>query len=123
MSASAPRIVQFPAFGVSRNQGQSKRPQVERRRPWLRVAVLLCAAVYLLWAGSQLIRQEVRMRQLQESYQQLITAQKQLQLTNESLQTQIDGLANDPAYLEQLARQMGMVKPTDTIYLPVDANR
>lgn len=87
------------------------------------MVILLCTALYLIWAGSQLIRQEMRMRELRQSYDQLLAAQESLQQTNESLQSQIEGLANDPAFLEQLARQMGMVKPKDTIYLPIDANR
>ncbi len=123
MPANAPRIVQFPAAKPGQNQGQIRRPQVERRRPWLRAAILLCTALYLIWAGSQLIRQEVRMRELRQSYERLQAAQESLQQTNESLQSQIEGLANDPEFLEQLARQMGMVKPRDTIYLPIDSSR
>lgn len=63
------------------------------------------------------------MRQLRQSYSQLTAVQEQLQTSNDSIQRQIDSLTKDPAYLEQLARQMGMVKPSDTIYLPVSPSR
>lgn len=63
------------------------------------------------------------MSELRQSYQQLLAAQESLQETNQSLQRQIESLTNEPAFLEQLARQMGMVKPSDTIYLPTNTNR
>lgn len=122
MPASSPRVVQFPSAKPSQSQVKQRRPKA-KRRPWLRAVLLLSAALYLVWAGSQLIRQEVRMSELRQSYQQLLAAQESLQETNQSLQRQIESLTNEPAFLEQLARQMGMVKPSDTIYLPTNTNR
>lgn len=63
------------------------------------------------------------MHQLHQSYNQLIAVEEQLQTSNDSIGRQIDSLTKDPAYLEQLARKMGLVKPNDTIYLPVSSVR
>ncbi|MGI6359346.1 MAG: FtsB family cell division protein [Bacillota bacterium] len=123
MPASVPRIIQFPSRRPAANQAISKRPQPNRRRPWLRVVVLFCAALYLIWAGSQLFEQEMRMRQLQKTYAELLAAQSALEDANQQAMERIENLQNDPAFLEQLARQMGMIKSTDKVYLPVDSSR
>ncbi|NLW16764.1 MAG: septum formation initiator family protein [Firmicutes bacterium] len=66
------------------------------------------------------MRQERRMRILATRYEELLRRQQELQADNERLQGQIQRLLEDPAYLERLAREMGMVKPGDTIYLSSD---
>ncbi len=63
------------------------------------------------------------MRQLKESYAELLLAQSELEYANQKILERIDSLRHDPAFLEQLARQMGMVKSNDKVYLPVDPSR
>lgn len=121
MPVSAQRIVPFPSRPKP-NANSIQRPRPSRR-PWLRAAVLLVTAIYLVWAGSQLVSQELRMRQLRAQYDELAVAQEELQAANDELQRKIESLNSDPDFLEQLARSMGMVKPNDTIYLPATTNR
>ncbi len=60
------------------------------------------------------------MRALVTRCEELLRRQQQLQADNQLLQEQIERLLTDPAYLERLAREMGMVKPNDTIYVSTD---
>lgn len=60
------------------------------------------------------------MRDLAGRYAELSAKQETLTKQNEVLREQIDRLLHDPGYIEQLAREMGMVKPGDTVYLPAD---
>lgn len=65
----------------------------------------------------------MRMRQLHQRFDQLTAVREQLLASNQSISQQIESLTKDPTYLEQLAREMGMVKPSDTVYLPVSPIR
>lgn len=80
---------------------------------------MLCVVfLYLVWAGSQLVRQEMRMQALEAQYQTLAKRQAALGEQNEALQEELYRVLHDPQFLEQLARRMGMVKPGDTVYVP-----
>lgn len=63
------------------------------------------------------MRQEKRLQGLTARYEELLEQQEDLQKDKELMQEQINRLQQDPLYLEQLAREMGMVKPNDTIYV------
>ncbi len=60
------------------------------------------------------------MRDLAGRYATLTAKHETLTSQNSKLREQIDRLLNDPSYIEQLAREMGMVKPGDTVYIPSD---
>lgn len=115
MPNRARQIIPFPKTPNARPQARTN-----KRRRW--PVILLCSllSVYLVCAGVQWVRQEIRLRALTTQYEDMLTRQQQLQADNELLQRQIQRLLEDPFYLEQLAREMGMVKPGDTIYLSSD---
>jgi cell division protein FtsB len=120
MPNRARQIIPFPAAPARPNFSsarKSKHSKKQKKVVWLVCALLV---VFLAAAGTQLVRQEIRMRQLMLQQEELLERQRQLQSNNESLQNQIQRLLDDPTYLEQLARQMGMVKPDDTIYIKAD---
>lgn len=115
MPNRARQIIPFPT--TPNIQQPIKAP---KRKRW--PVFLLCSllSIYLVCAGVQWVRQETRLRALTAQYEDLVGRQQQLQGDNESLQRQIQRLLDDPLYLEQLAREMGMVRPGDTIYLSSD---
>lgn len=115
MPNRARQIIPFPKTQETRQQAKAT-----KRRRW--PVLLLCSllSIYLVCAGIQWVRQEMRLRALTVQYEEMLGRQQQLQADNELLQQQIQRLLEDPFYLEQLAREMGMVKPGDTIYLSSD---
>lgn len=123
MSAQTKRVVPFPqrpSPTPTRTQAKAPAPKDKTKvRPGIRFLVISVLTVYLLVAGSALIKQEMRMRDLMGRYRAVEQQQQLLQADNERLRQEIDRLKNDRAYIEQLAREMGMVKPSDVIYLPV----
>ncbi|HBK86446.1 MAG TPA: hypothetical protein DDZ53_10490 [Firmicutes bacterium] len=116
MPNKARQIIPFPKTPIK----STVRPQEKAKRRWPLIFVCTLLVIYLAGAGVQWVRQELRMRALIAQCEELLKQQKELQVENEVLQQQIDRLLNDPVYLEQLAREMGMVKPGDTIYLSID---
>lgn len=116
MPNRARQIIPFPNAPVK----TSVRPQAKPRRRWSLILVCALLSIYLVCSGVQWVRQEIRLRALVAQYEELVRQQQELQAGNELLQQQIDRLRQDPVYLEQLAREMGMVKPGDTIYLSID---
>lgn len=117
MPAKARRIIQFPAHNPHPVYNRRKQPAARRRR-WPRFVMLCVVFLYLVWAGSQLVRQEMRMQALEAQYQTLAKRQAALGEQNEALQEELYRVLHDPQFLEQLARRMGMVKPGDTVYVP-----
>ncbi|NLY54461.1 MAG: septum formation initiator family protein [Firmicutes bacterium] len=116
MPNRARQIVPFP---VSPGK-TSKRPRNKVKLRWPRLLVFALLLTYFACAGVQWVRQEMRMRALKQQYEALLIEMQRLHADNKLLQQQIERLQNDPTYLEQLAREMGMVKPGDTIYLPIE---
>lgn len=114
MPNRARQIIPFPNAPSKRQQ-----PKTNKRR-WPVILLCLCLSAYFLCVGVQWVRQEMRMRALVTRCEELLRRQQQLQADNQLLQEQIQRLLNDPAYLERLAREMGMVKPGDTIYMSTD---
>lgn len=113
----ARQIVPFPVTPGK----TSKRPRAKVKLRWPRLLVFALLLIYFVCAGAQWVRQELRVRALKEQYEEMLLQLQNLHADNKQLQQQIERLQNDPNYLEQLAREMGMVKPGDTIYLPVDS--
>lgn len=115
MPNRARQIIPFPKVTTTRQPAKAP-----KRKRW--PVILLCSllTLYLVGAGVQWARQEVRLRALTAQYEEMLLRQQQLQVSNEMLQQRIQSLLKDPSYLEQLAREMGMVRPGDTIYLLSD---
>ncbi len=123
MPNRARQIIPFPQTPVKTKAKPSTRHQAKTkttRRRWPVILVCTLLSAYLVCLGIQWVRQELRLRALVAQYEELLGRQQELQAEKELLQQQIDRLLEDPVYLEQLAREMGMVKPGDTIYVPSD---
>lgn len=116
MPNRARQIIPFP----NAHHKAVVRPKRGKKRRWTLALVCLAMVVFVVCAGAQWVRQESRMRALNVQYEGLLKQQQELQADNELLQQQIDRVLQDPNYLEQLARQMGLVKPDDVIYLTID---
>lgn len=119
MPNRAQQIIPFPKTPVKTKSSTRHQAKTTKRR-WPVILVCGFLSIYLVCAGVQWVRQELRLRALVTQYEELLEQQQGLQADNELLQKQIDRLLGDPVYLEQLAREMGMVKPGDTIYVSSD---
>lgn len=119
MPNKAQQIIPFPKTPVKTKPSTRHQAKNTKRR-WPVMLVCAFLSIYLVCAGVQWVRQELRLRALVTQYEELLEQQQGLQADNELLQKQIDRLLGDPVYLEQLAREMGMVKPGDTIYVSSD---
>jgi len=118
MQAQQNGVVQFP---VQKNRLPTARSRkAPKKSRLIRLLVVGVLIGYLLWAGTQLAAQERRMRDLAGRYAELSAKQETLIRQNSALEEQIEKLLHDPRYIEQLAREMGMVKPDDTVYVPAD---
>ncbi len=120
MPNRARQIIPFPNTPRARTPSTRRQAKTTTKLRWPVIILCLVLSAYFLCAGVQWVRQERRMRILATRYEELLRRQQELQADNERLQGQIQRLLEDPAYLERLAREMGMVKPGDTIYLSSD---
>lgn len=121
MPNRARQIIPFPKTEIGRPPVKVKaKATVTKRRRWPVLFLCVILTVYLVAAGAQWVRQERRLRDLTAQYEAMLVRQQQLHNHNELMQQQIQRLLEDPVYLEQLAREMGMVRPGDTIYISTD---
>ncbi|MCF2618699.1 septum formation initiator family protein [Oscillibacter valericigenes] len=82
------------------------------------LAKLLLLALLLL-VGAQLLRLRERIDQAETELSTLSAQVEQQQQENDALSSALDK-ADDPDYLEQLARDAGYVKPDEKIFVPVN---
>jgi cell division protein FtsB len=75
-------------------------------------AVVLLAAGVAGYAGNQILRVTQMRREIVTMEREITT----LRARTEELTRTVDGLRNDPAYVEKLAREeFGMVRPDETV--------
>jgi len=75
-------------------------------------AVVLLAAGVAGYAGNQILRVTQMRREIVTMEREITT----LKTRTEELTRTVDGLRNDPAYVEKLAREeFGMVRPDETV--------
>ena len=59
----------------------------------------------------------VELRRLEQSHQQLLTGNARLTHENLQMYRSVDRLQNDPAFVENIARQeLGMIRPDELIF-------
>ena len=84
------------------------------------VAVVLAMALMIVFGDNGL----TDLRLLKHKHDRLETRNDQLAVENVQLHRRIDRLKNDPAYIENIARQeLGMIAPDEIILKPSAGSR
>ncbi len=88
-----------------------------RQRVWIRRLARLGVVVFCLLLGSSFVRAGWELWRLRQEEAQLQLAVQVLQEQNDALRAQIEYMQDD-AYIQQAARQLGLVKPGELMYFP-----
>jgi len=98
------------------NSRAQKREQAKKKRRTVLVSVVALALFYLMlsfFLGEKGLLRYLHLRQQEATLKADVVT---LRSSNEALRQKVDALKTDPQYIEQLAREQGMVKEGETVY-------